>query len=278
MNEEFDALAPIPFEPKDDEGYYVEYVPPIEKPAEEDAPAAPEEPPLPVEERLAKTVKGMPGQKRLLYGVIDRCRDERDEHQIVEHIVAQTAGSVGIYAPETVLHLLERAGALVCVNAEEVGRAAAQLEGVQREEAQAEEPQAEVPADDGDDEVGAVTIELDEEEMVVQEPPVRRYEASPEALAVVEADNPQAEFEAFIADNGIYAPIFERILVACDEEGGCVKKQIDALVDNDPVCRQPRRFSGYFVDKLEAAEAIEFRNGWHTTEVGRAMLEPGGLL
>lgn len=59
MNEEFDALAPIPFEPKDDEGYYVEYVPPIEKPAEEDAPAAPEEPPLPVEERLAQAGAGV---------------------------------------------------------------------------------------------------------------------------------------------------------------------------------------------------------------------------
>lgn len=277
MNEEFDALAPMPFEPREGEGYYVEYVPPIEKPEEgEELPEQAPLSPLPVEERLAKTVKGMPGQKRLLYAVIDWCREEHDEREIVEYIAACTAGTVEIYAPETILRLLERSGALICTNAQEVEEAAARQDAEPREEAVEGDPADAVQA--ADEEVDAVTVEFDEEEMVGAEPPCRRYLASPEALSVVAADDPCGVFASFLADNMVYAPIFERILVACDEEGGCVKKRIDALVDTDPLCQNPRRFSGYFVDKLEEAGAIEFLNGWHTTDTGRAMLEPGGCL
>ncbi len=112
----------------------------------------------------------------------------------------------------------------------------------------------------------------------VHVPEPARYRATEDGLAAVEAENPAARFASFMEENALYAPIFRTVLENCDREEGATKKQIDALVDHDPLCREPRRFSGYFVDKLEDADAIVFEGVWRTTDVGRAMLEEDGVI
>lgn len=269
---EFDPLAPISFEPNEDDGYYVEYIPPIEEPAAEAAPV--EKPAEPVTVRFEKTVKGMPGLKKLIYHVVDWCRDERTDVEVIDEIARFQGGAVSIYAPQTVLALLEECGALVRTNPP------APQEDEQADAApEAEAPEAAELEDAGDEEEGTVfSVELEGEYLEVEEPEAARYVAHEEALAVVEADDPLAVFAQIVDTKPQYVPLFERVLVACAQEGGATKKMLDGLVDKDPVCQSPRVYSGYFVDKLEAAEAIEFTDAWHTTGAGESLLAEGGLL
>ena len=303
---EFDPLAPITFEPNENEGYYVEYIPAIEEPAPAE-PVAVEKPVEPVSVRFEKTVKGLPGLKKLLYHTVDWCREEREDRAIIDEIARFQGKAVSIYQPDTLLALLEECGALVRTNppvlegvdvegvegAETVaanGQAPREAEVANEQVSAVEAPAAEEPAEavesavdpaaetDAVDEDAVVSIELEGAYLEAEEPEAARYQAHEEALAIVDADDPLLAFAQLVDTKPQYVPLFERVLVACAEEAGATKKVIDALIDKDPVCKSPRVFSGYFVDKLEAAGAIEFSDAWHITPVGEGLLAEGGLL
>ena len=270
----FDPLAPITFEPNEDDGYYVEYIPPIEEPEAQGEPPA-EKPLEPVTARFEKTVKGLPGLKKLVYHVVDWCREERCDQEVLDEIARFQGGAVSVYRPETLLALLVDCGALVRTNPP---AADAETQGQAQEEPAAEDVAGELESA-GDAEEGTVfSVELEGEYLEVEEAVAARYVAHEEALAVVEADDPLAVFAQVVDTKPQYVPLFERVLVACAQEAGATKKMLDALIDNDPVCKSPRVFSGYFVDKLEAAGAIEFGDAWRTTAAGEALLAEGGLL
>ncbi|MBR2836183.1 MAG: hypothetical protein IKE43_10830 [Coriobacteriales bacterium] len=286
--EDFDPLAPIEFEGEEEEDanpedqeYYVEKVPPIAASIEEAAAARRAKYPVPEltrEQKIAKAIKGMPGQKKLLLHIIDWCREEHEDASIIDEIIAFERGSVNTFSPESIIATLVRCEALKQTNApapEGEEAKAPQEEAEAIEAAGAEEPvadQEDAPAPENAEEAPQA------EYLEVKKPEAARYIATKEGLDAVEAENPAARFEAFMDANPVYAPIFRTILENCDHPEGCTKKQIDALVDHDPICMVPRRFSGYFVDKLEDADAIIFEKTWHTTEIGRRMLEEDGII
>ena len=43
-------------------------------------------------------------------------------------------------------------------------------------------------------------------------------------------------------------------------------------MDGDPLCAEPRRFCGFFRGKLEETGAIEWRDTWTITDLGRSVL------
>ena len=51
--------------------------------------------------------------------------------------------------------------------------------------------------------------------------------------------------------------------------------RLDQAVDGDPLCQEPRRFCGFFRGKLEETGAIEWRDAWTITELGRSVLASG---
>ena len=71
----------------------------------------------------------------------------------------------------------------------------------------------------------------------------------------------------------MYLPIYLRILEAASNGERLSKKVIDAMVDKDPICANPRRYSGYFVKALEAAEAMRCDSLWYITDYGKQFLE-----
>ena len=72
----------------------------------------------------------------------------------------------------------------------------------------------------------------------------------------------------------IYLDIYHQILDFCaQEEYGRSSKEIDNLVNNSPLLQEPRRYSGYFVSRLERQGALEWHSGWCITEAGRLVLQ-----
>lgn len=245
-----------PFDPTAEMGFdeeYVEYVPPIEKPEDYDAPRVEVE--VPVEERIAATFAGMPGNEKLLLHVIDFCREGRESAEVHDEIVRFVGAGVCTYAPEVVCANLVNAGALAIVAdaAEEGEEAAAAADAAAADAAEgADDPLAETEA------VGA--------------PPAFSYLATDEGLAVVDAQDPEGDRLRFLEEGDRYHPVYRLVLQACGAEGGATKKAIDALVDHHPLCKEPRRYSGFFVKGLEGIDAIAFDGAWKTTEVGRDIL------
>ncbi|WP_165172748.1 MULTISPECIES: hypothetical protein [unclassified Adlercreutzia] len=250
----FDPTAEMGF----DEGYG-EYVPPIEKPADYDAPVVKEE--VPAAERIAATFAGMPGNEKLLAHVIDFCREGRASEDVHEEIRRFVGGGTCTYAPEVVCANLARAGALdiVAEDADELScaddGAAAAADG----SAVADEPQAE--GAQGAFELGKVGA-----------PPLFSYAATAEGLEVVDARDPEGDRLRFLEEGERYLPVYRLVLEECARSGGATKKVIDGLVDHHPLCKEPRRYSGFFVKGLEGIDAISFDGAWQITEVGRGIL------
>lgn len=313
-DEGFDPLAPIEFdgEEEDDKGedqnYYVDKIPEIAPSMEEAAAARRAQYPAPEltrPERIAKAIKGMPGQKKLLLHVIAFCEQERPDAEIIDEIRAFQRGGVNVYAPESVIAILERCGALELTNAptgqgsaegdepgaaaEGKGEAEVEVKGGTEAEVEIEDeggagvesagaPEVEGALVDTDDACDAEADEGEGETLRVSKPEPARYRATADGLAAVAQENPAARFASFMEENAVYAPIFRTVLEACETEGGATKRQIDQLVDHDPLCQEPRRFSGYFIDKLEEADAIVFEGTWRITDAGRALLDADGVV
>lgn len=225
----FDPTADMGFD--DEEG---EYVPPIEKPDDYDAPV--EKPPVPAEERIAATLKGMPGNEKLLLHVIDFCRTLQKSDDVHDEIARFVGTGICTYAPDVVCANLVRAGALEIVADEE--------------EASHE----------------------NEEYAEIDHTPAFSYIATSEGLDAVDAQNPEANRLAFLEEGERYLPVYRLVLEACSQDGGQPKKALDTLIDKHPLCKEPRRYSGFFIKGLEGIDALAFDKTWKTTDVGRDIL------
>lgn len=243
----FDPLEEIDFENPQDETDYVEYVPPIEKPEESEEQE--EKPLVPAPERIAAAIEGMPGERKLLLHIIDYCRTPHKSTEVMDEIASFRGNRLSIYDPDTVCAILEQAGALEMV-----------YDG---------DPDAE-PETYVEDGVEYLKIE--------QEDPEFSYQATADGIDAVEDNDPLSDFERMLdEDERTLTPIFARVLERCTGDG-LVKKDIDAFVDKDPLVQEPRRYSGFFIDKLEEADALKFSGGrWITTQVGEDMLASGAL-
>ncbi len=264
---DFDPEAPLGFGED-----YVEYVPPIEKPEDYDEPAAPvAEAPAP--ERIEATFRGMPGNEKLLLHVIDYCREERDSTDVHDEVSRFVGTGVCTYAPEVVCANLVRAGALAMVAEQDADEA---VEEAAEEAEEAEDAIAEAGAAaavDADEPAGADgAAESSEVVEAVGAPPAFSYRATADGLAVVDAQDPEGDRLRFLEEGERYLPVYRLVLEACGREEGATKKDIDTLVDHHELCREPRRYSGFFVKGLEGIDAIAFDGAWKTTEVGRDLL------
>lgn len=237
----FDPTLDIGFGESD----YVEYVPPIEKPDDEEE--VEPKPLPPASERIASLIKGMPGYEKLLYEVIEFCRSLRESDEVAAFIEDRLCGSVSVYSPETICANLVGAGALDLV-----------------------------AKGGGDSDFGVQNH--DEEDGFIQPvaPTSFGYQSTPDGLASLDADDSQKRLDAIVSDDARYAPVHKALLEACMGESGLTKKEVDALIDRHPLCESPRRYSGYFLKRLEAADALVFDGYWHTTFIGEKLLDSLG--
>ena len=265
---------------------------PLEERPQEEAPA------LPPEERIAKLLEEVPGQKRLMLRLVDYCREPKTGVEMDAYTEELQEHCYSVYSPVVLRELLEGAGAIEYLTDEDPQDAAA--ETVAASETGASEGEtgvlpaaaAEASADAVDPfACGALLVPIDEakvchdvmvegdEEVVLdfQEVEERQpgvWVATAAGCAAVDAVDDVADTKELLGKEPQYLDIYHQILDYCAEEKyGRSAKEIDNLVNDSPLLQEPRRYSGYFVSRLERQGALEWQGGWCITKAGQAVIE-----
>lgn len=261
------------------------------------------------EERIARLLEEMPGQKRLLLRLVDYCREAKSGEDMDAFTFGLKENCYSVYSPVVLRELLEEAGAIEYLPAdgerEEMPCAGgtSPVEGVSHaEEAIRSEDvldAQETLAADGDalgvtaapfvD--GGVLIPIDEskvrheslvengEEMTlsfleIEETKPGLWVATEAGCAAVDGIDDVSATRELLEKEPRYLDIYHQILDFCaQEEYGRSSKEIDNLVNDSPLLQEPRRYSGYFVSRLERQGALEWRSGWCVTDAGREIIE-----
>ncbi len=218
-----------------------------------------------IEELLTRN----PGRKPVLLQIIEFCCEERTSQEVAELVEQAQAENRSVYTPQSLCSILERAGALT-------GRAEEASQDGQAEG----EPEADAPAeqDGAPEQDGAEQPEVEAREAIAQ--PTMYWLATDDGLTVVASHKEGHALEELLASESEspYVEIYERVLAFCAAEPR-KKPQIDALVDDDPLVQNPRRYSNHFIELLENREALSWHDGgWNATELGRRYLKEHGLL
>jgi hypothetical protein len=237
---EFDPLDEIDIPNEDGEEELVEFIGYVEKPSDEqiEKPAQPELTPV---EKIRKLLVQMAPRRKVLIGIIDFCREPQSPSAVDELTDSLQSVNSSVFTPVTLRQLLEEAEALEY------------LEGVAEDASSI----ADEPDEDG--------------YLVVTKRPEGTWVTTAAGIEVLDSLNPLQDLLDLLEKDAVYREIYLRILNYCNEEPR-TKKQIDAIVDDDPLVQNPRRYSGYFVDKLDVCDALDWNKAWSTTDIGRSML------
>ncbi len=201
------------------------------------------------EQRIDDLFKKMGPQHRLLLSVLAAC-EQRKPFEDVEKTVAELQQfNASVYSPANFCGMLEAAGALAHVTEDGT------------------------PYDEFANEPELVTI--DGQEFLKPRPaPQSFWETTPVGAARVDAYDPHAQLAAIYGEFPQTLPIFKRVLtLLADEPDGASLAKISAIVDSDPLVQKPRFYAGHFLERLERADAVEWRDAWCITDIGRESLE-----
>lgn len=262
IDDDFDPLEDL--EPADDKPESESEASDYQMPegGEESSFVAEAEPQLPPCERIAQLLDRMPGQKARLLAVVAFCDEPRTLAEISDHVEEAFPSDVSVYGPDRLVALLERAGAIAG-------------EGGAEERADDVAARGEVETDaaasvaSGDSEGAYLTVEQAEP---------RTYTATEDGRAFSGASARVGEILALVReDDGRYAPLYREILELTSPEGGCSVKDINAAIDPNPLCEEPRRFATYFLNRMERAGGVVWEKNWRITEFGRAVLQDDAL-
>lgn len=194
------------------------------------------------QDAIEELLRRNPGRKPVFLAIIEFCCEPRTTSEVAEAVRQAQAENRSVYAPLSLCTILERAGALT-----------------------SEVPQT---ADEVVEEDGVEYLE-------VKDAPEATWTSTDDGLMVLAAHREGAGLRELLscASEACYAPIYERVLAFC-AEAPRPKREIDELIDDDPLVQKPRRYSNHFIELLENREALAWRDGgWNTTELGRRYLE-----
>lgn len=274
IDDDFDPLAETGFEADDDFDPNEEYIAPI---PDADKSVVPPAVILPPEERIAQLIKGVPGQTfRIIHG-IELCVDEpRLAEDIAADLERDFPQRISVYDAMQVLKLLERAGALERVEMEpetnaEVDAVAAEVEAEAAAIAAANvEALKDMEAFDNEDDLD----EFAGEYLTPTPAPPVWYQATEAGLDAITKYASEQTIVNVIAEEPKYLPIYHQVLSMLAEEDGQSMKDLDAAVNADPLLVEPKRFCGYFLDRLDRSGAAEFKaSRWRITPRGASVLE-----
>lgn len=273
IDDDFDPLAETGFEADDDFDPNEEYIAPI---PDADKSVVPPAVILPPEERIAQLIKGVPGQTfRIIHG-IELCAGEaRLAEDIAADLERDFPQRISVYDAMQVLKLLERAGALERMEMEpeagaEVDDIAAEAEVETAAIAAANvEALKDMEAFDNEDDLN----EFAGEYLTPTPAPPVWYQATEAGLDAITKYASEQTIVNVIAEEPKYLPIYHQVLSMLAEEDGQSMKDLDAAVNADPLLVEPKRFCGYFLDRLDRSGAAEFKaNRWRITPRGASIL------
>ncbi len=251
-------------------------------------------------ERINALLVSMNDQRRTLLHILGLCREKTAVSAVNEAIAGWTKNNVSVYSPTKLCELLQEAGGLRHVNEDGtdfVPQTAAERAGEREQEpagegepagaetpreapAASDAPAGESPAPGADADTnspdgpgtdqGGVTLSA------VTTPPETYWLSTPEGVAAADADNPRDRLAKLLQDDEYYLPVYKDILELLADEPR-TKAQVDVVVKASPLTQSPKRLSGYFLERLERGEAIEWANPWQITDLGRELLEDEAL-
>ena len=249
-----------------------------------------EEAPASAAERLAKLVDTMPGQTKMLTRILDFCRERRATQEVLDAVAAWQKLNFSVYEPAVLCGLLEKAGGLDHVNEDgtpyvqpdEGTASSATLEDAQdatdeKQADQAEGVLTQEPSLEGEAGTDEVSEEDFDDSCAEPEPQRPSFWVSTQAgLDLVAEHDPRAHVAQMLEDEACYMPVYRELLEKL-ADGPMTKKEIDVIVRANPASESPRRLGGYFVDRLERIEAIEWTGAWSITEIGHELLDNEAL-
>lgn len=244
IDDDFDPLADLSLDDGERDDAEADYLPPI---PDAEKSVVPPVASLPVAERIEKLLTGIPGQQFRLLHAVAFCAEPKTMDEVVADLDAAYPAATSVYGAAQVVRLLARDGA---------------LERIEDEVDDAGTVDAAAPIEEGD----FISVKLAAS---------CRYRATQAGLDAVAAHVNESLVVEKIVEDERYLPIFQRVLEMTAREGGCPTKELDQAVDGDPLCQEPRRFCGFFRGKLEETGAIEWRDSWTITELGRSVLASG---
>lgn len=245
IEDDFDPLADLAFDEDERDEAEIDYLPPI---PDADKSVLPPVVPLTAAERIEKLLAGVPGQQFRLLHAVEFCTDPKTMDEIVADLDVAYPATTSVYGAAQLIRLLERDGALKRLEDEVTNTAVADA---------------------------AASAEGEGDFIVVTPAAPCRYQATPAGLDAIAAHVNENRVVEKVTEDERYLPIFHRVLELCAREGGCPTKELDRAVDGDPLCQEPRRFCGFFRGKLEETGAIEWRDAWVITDLGRSVLASG---
>lgn len=193
------------------------------------------------QDALRELLRGNPARRQVLVAIIDACNDPHTTSEVAQVVEGVQRDNLSVYTPLSLCRMLETAGALT---------------------AQVPESSEEEVDEDGDG------------YLEVKEPREATWTATDAGLEVVSELREGNEVRELVgsASESPYRDIYLRLLDFCAEQGRSAK-EVGALIDDDPLVQNPRRYGAHFIDGMEATGALVWRDkGWHTTELGRRFL------
>ena len=200
-------------------------------------------------ERLQDLFSHMRGQEPVLYGVLRFCALPCRVADVNEEIERLKKHHRSVYAPADVTALLERAGGII--RTFEDGS----------------------PYDDEAAAQGRCVVVDGVEYLEPIEAPHTYWLTTQEGAAFAAQDDPEFRLRSLMEKDAIYAPIYQRVLACCAQEGGAQRMELTAIVDDDPLVKKPLRTAPYFTNGLASCGAVEWQGAWRITDLGRSLLE-----
>ena len=306
IDDDFDPLEDTGLELEEDAEYAggLEYQVPI---PDADRSIVPPKVELSAPERIAKLIDGLPGQKFRLLTAIRICQEAKTLEEAASALEEQYPQGTSVYSAARLIELLTEAGALDCIEPEGVagaegGTDMAGADGADSAAGVASTAGAAVVADAAgiagsadlsansaekndvktcsltspDEETERIdTISLDDlnlEYDEVEELTPCTYVATADGLCAIEERWGTSVAKKAVLAEPQYFPIWKKILEMCAQEGGKSKKAIEVEIDGDPLVQEPRRYCQYFIEKLKEAGAVEWKDAWVITEIGKELL------
>lgn len=276
VDDDFDPLADLDLDPEELEVDY-DYQVPI---PDADKSVVPPKPVLSAQERIEKLLVGMPAQQFRALRAVELCEQPQTMEAVAAQLDAEYPHQVSVFSSAQIVALLERAGALEKLVDE--GTASDAAAGADETSSESlGEPAGESSTDSSAkpaNSSGALSDAASVEYLTVTPVPPALYQATEAGLRAVADHINVRVIEDMLTEEPWYLPIYERILSMCATESGERTKTLDAAVDGDELCAEPRRFCGYFRGKLEESGALVW-NGttWKTTELGKQAMDAGAF-
>ncbi|MBR2790709.1 MAG: hypothetical protein IKD70_08905 [Eggerthellaceae bacterium] len=201
------------------------------------------------EEKLADLMKAMQPQRKTVLGILRMCKDRVPVTAVNRYVEELQQYNYSVFSAAAICTMLEQAGGLIRVVEDGTPFDEVEVEPVL-----------------GVDEDGV-------ECLVPGEPPEMFWEATPEGIALCEAENPAARLAARLAKDETLLPAYKRTLQMAATDTGATRDALYDALEPTLVTLKPRVYSPLFVERLSKCDAIEWRGAWFITDLGRQCLE-----